>query len=49
MEKYNKAIVAVGTAVIAVAAAIGFNVDPVTVTTIEGIISSVLVFLVPNA
>lgn len=49
MAKYNKALVALGTAVVAVAAALGFHVDPAAVTAVEGAISAVLVFLVPNA
>jgi hypothetical protein len=49
LSKYNKALVAVGTAVVAVGAAIGFDISPVAVTAVEGAISAVLVFLVPNA
>ena len=49
MAKYNKALVALGTAVVAVATAIGFHVDPAAVAAVEGAISTLLVFLVPNA
>lgn len=45
---YDKAIVAVGTAVVAVAVALGFHVDPAAVAAVEGAISSILVLLVPN-
>jgi hypothetical protein len=49
LAEYNKAIVAVGSAVLGVAAWLGLNVDPAVVATVEGIVSSVLVFFVPNA
>ena len=49
LSKYNKCLVALGTAVIAVGAAIGFHVDPAAVAAVEGAISSVLVLIVPNA
>ena len=49
MTKYSKAIVAVGTAVAAVAAALGFNIDPTALAAVEGAITSILVFLVPNS
>jgi hypothetical protein len=48
MAKYNKALVAVGTAVVAVAAALGLHVDAAAVTAVEGAVASILVFLVPN-
>jgi hypothetical protein len=48
MTKYNKALVAIGTAVVAVGVALGFHVDPAAVTAVEGAISSILVFLIPN-
>lgn len=48
MEKYSKAIVAVGTAVVAVAATLGFNLDPTVVTAVEGAITALLVYVVPN-
>ena len=48
MAKYQKALVAVGTSVVAVAAAAGFSIDPVAVASVEGAITSLLVFLVPN-
>lgn len=47
--KYNKALVALGTAVVAVGAAIGFHIDPAAVAAVEGAISALLVFIVPNA
>jgi hypothetical protein len=49
ISRYNKAIVAVGTAVGAVGAAIGFDISPVAVASVEGAIGAVLVLLVPNA
>lgn len=49
MAKYNKALVAVGTAVVAVAAALGLHVDTAAVAAVEGAVTSILVFLVPNA
>lgn len=49
MTRYNKALVALGTAVVAVATALGFHVDPVAVAAVEGAIASLLVLLVPNA
>lgn len=49
MSRYNKALVALGTAVVAVATAIGFSVDPTAVAAVEGAISTLLVFVVPNA
>jgi hypothetical protein len=48
VTKYDKALVAIGTAVVAVGVALGFNIDPAVVATIEGVISSILVFVVPN-
>jgi hypothetical protein len=45
---YNKALVATGTAVVAVGIALGFHVDPAAVTAVEGAIASILVFIVPN-
>lgn len=48
MAKYNKAVAAVGAAVIAVAAAAGLHIDPTIVTTVGGVISTLLVYLVPN-
>jgi hypothetical protein len=45
---YNKALVAIGTAAVAVAVALGFHVDPAAVTAVEGAIASLLVFFVPN-
>ena len=48
IQKYNKAIVAVAGAVVAVAAALGTNIDPVLVNSIVGAITAVLVCLVPN-
>lgn len=49
MSRYNKALVALGTAVVAVGAAIGFHIDPAAVAAVEGAVSTLLVFLVPNA
>lgn len=49
MARYNKALVALGTAGVAVAAALGFHVDPAAVAAVEGAISTLLVFVVPNA
>lgn len=49
MQRYNKALVALGTAVVAVAAALGFHVDPAAVAAVEGAVSTILVFFVPNA
>lgn len=49
MARYNKALVALGTAVVAVAAAIGLNIDPAAVVAVEGAVSTLLVFVVPNA
>lgn len=49
LSRYNKALVALGTAVVAVGAAIGFNIDPVAVAAVEGAIGAVLVLVVPNA
>lgn len=49
MSKYAKALVALGTAVVAVGAALGFNIDETAVLAVEGAISAVLVFVVPNA
>ena len=49
MSKYSKAITALGTAVVAVAVALGYHVDPAAVAAVEGAVSSLLVFLVPNA
>jgi hypothetical protein len=49
LSKYNKAVVALGTAVIAVGAAVGFNIDAAAVTAVEGAIAAILVLLVPNA
>jgi hypothetical protein len=49
LKKYNKAIAAVGSAVVAVAAVAGFHIDPTVVTTIEGVLGSLLVYIVPNA
>ena len=48
MTKYNKAIVALGTAVLAVAAALGLDIDPKAVLAVEGAVSALLVLLVPN-
>lgn len=48
MAKYNKFIVALGTAVLAVAAAAGFDIDPKAVLAVEGAVSAFLVFVVPN-
>lgn len=48
LSKYNKCLLALGTAVVAVAAAIGFNIDTTAVAAVEGAISTILVFLVPN-
>lgn len=49
MAKYQKALVALGTAVVAVAAAFGLNVSPEAVAAVEGIVSTILVFFVPNS
>lgn len=49
MAKYQKALVALGTAVVAVGAALGFHIDSAAVAAVEGAVSSILVFLVPNA
>lgn len=49
MARYNKALVAIGTAVLAVGAAFGLDIDPKAVLAVEGAISAVLVFVVPNA
>lgn len=49
MSRYNKALVALGTAVVAVAAAVGYNIDETAVAAVEGAISTFLVFVVPNA
>jgi len=49
MTRYNKALAAIGTAVVAVGVALGFHVDTTAVAAVEGAISSILVFLVPNA
>lgn len=46
--QYDKALVAIGTAVVALAVALGFHVDPAAVTAVEGAIASILVLLVPN-
>lgn len=48
VTQYDKALVAIGTAVVAVGVALGFHVDPAAVTAVEGAIASLLVFLVPN-
>lgn len=49
MAKYKKAIVALGTAVLAVGAAFGFHISPEAIATVEGVVSTILVFFVPNA
>ncbi len=49
MAKYNKALVALGTAVVAVAAGLGFHIDPAAIAAVEGAVSTLLVFVVPNA
>ena len=49
MSKYSKAIVALGSAVIAVAPAFGLDVDPKAVLAVEGAVSALLVLIVPNA
>lgn len=49
MSRYNKALAAIGTAVIAVGVALGFDVDKAAVAAVEGAVSSILVFFVPNA
>lgn len=49
MDKYNKALTALATAVVAVGVALGFNVDPAAVAAVQGAIASLLVFVVPNA
>lgn len=48
MAKYQKALVALGVAVVAVGTALGFHVDAAAVTAVEGAVASILVFLVPN-
>ena len=48
MTKYNKALAALGTAIIAVAAAFGLHLSPELITGVEGIVGTVLVYLVPN-
>lgn len=48
VQRYNKAIVAVAGAVVAVAAAFGTDIDPVLVNSIVGALTALTVFLVPN-
>ena len=48
MSKYRKALVAVGGAVVAVAGALGTQIDPAVVTSVVGAITAVLVLVVPN-
>lgn len=48
IQKYNKAIVALAGAVIAVAGALGTDIDPVLVNSIVGALTALLVCLVPN-
>lgn len=49
IQKYNKALIAIGGAVVAVAAVLGTSIDPTLVNAIVGAIASILVFVVPNA
>lgn len=49
LKVVRKALVALGGAVIAVAAVVGTNIDPTAVTAVVGGITSVLVYLWPNA
>lgn len=48
MGKYRKALYALGTAVVAVGAALGLHIDPAAVAAVEGVISTLLVYVVPN-
>jgi hypothetical protein len=48
MNKYRKALVALGTAVIAIGAAFGLHISPELITGIEGIVGTILVYIVPN-
>lgn len=47
-QRYNKAIVAVAGAVVAVAAALGTDIDPVLVNSVVGAATALIVWLVPN-
>ncbi|MBS1863037.1 MAG: hypothetical protein JSS68_15150 [Actinobacteria bacterium] len=49
LTKFNKALAATAVAVVAVAAALGFNLDPAAVAAVQGAISTIVVFLVPNS
>ena len=48
IQKFNKAIVAVAGAVVAVAGALGTDIDPALVNAIVGAATALLVCLVPN-
>ena len=48
VQKYNKAIVAVAGAVVAVAGALGTDIDPALVSAIVGAGTALVVLLVPN-
>ena len=49
LSEYRKALAAVVTAVVAVALALGLNLDPAAVAAVQGAISTLLVFIVPNS
>lgn len=49
MAKYNKALVALGGAVVAIAGAAGLHIDPSVVTSVVGALTALLVLVVPNA
>lgn len=48
ISKYRKALAAAGSAVVAVAAVFGLKLDPAVVSTVEGVIATVLVYVLPN-
>ena len=48
ISKIRKALVAVGGAVVAVAGVLGTNIDPSVVSSVVGVITSILVYVVPN-
>lgn len=49
MTKYAKFLTALATAVVAVAAALGYDLDPAAVAAVQGAITALLVLVVPNA
>ena len=48
MNKYRKAVVAVVGAVVAVAAAAGTEIDPEVANAVVGVLTALLVYVVPN-